>query len=55
MTQTKKSMLKGFSIGLGLLLLLNINHADAQVKDDGWKQLFQEAGYTGGYYWTIIE
>jgi len=22
---------------------------------DGWKRLFQEAGYTGDYYWTIIE
>jgi SAM-dependent methyltransferase len=22
---------------------------------DGWKALFQEAGYTGDYYWTIIE
>jgi SAM-dependent methyltransferase len=22
---------------------------------DGWKQLFQEAGYSGDYYWTIIE
>ena len=22
---------------------------------DGWKQLFQEAGYTGDYYWTIVE
>jgi len=21
----------------------------------GWIKLFQEAGYTGGYYWTIIE
>jgi SAM-dependent methyltransferase len=21
----------------------------------GWKQLFSEAGYTGDYYWTIIE
>jgi len=22
---------------------------------DGWIQLFEEAGYTGDYYWTIIE
>jgi SAM-dependent methyltransferase len=22
---------------------------------DGWKALFHEAGYTGDYYWTIIE
>lgn len=22
---------------------------------DGWKSLFREAGYTGDYYWTIIE
>jgi ubiquinone/menaquinone biosynthesis C-methylase UbiE len=22
---------------------------------DGWIKLFQEAGYTGDYYWTIIE
>jgi SAM-dependent methyltransferase len=22
---------------------------------DGWKQLFQEAGYSGDYYWTIIK
>ena len=22
---------------------------------DGWKALFKEAGYTGDYYWTIIE
>jgi ubiquinone/menaquinone biosynthesis C-methylase UbiE len=22
---------------------------------DGWIRLFREAGYTGGYYWTIIE
>jgi cyclopropane fatty-acyl-phospholipid synthase-like methyltransferase len=22
---------------------------------DGWKALFDEAGYTGDYYWTIIE
>src|SRR3989442_8669741 len=22
---------------------------------DGWRKLFQEAGYTGDYYWTIIE
>ncbi len=22
---------------------------------DGWKTLFDEAGYTGDYYWTIIE
>ncbi|HLZ30423.1 MAG TPA: methyltransferase domain-containing protein [Chloroflexota bacterium] len=22
---------------------------------EGWKALFQEAGYTGDYYWTIIE
>jgi SAM-dependent methyltransferase len=22
---------------------------------DGWKALFEEAGYTGDYYWTIIE
>jgi len=22
---------------------------------DGWKRLFEEAGYTGDYYWTIIE
>jgi hypothetical protein len=22
---------------------------------DGWVRLFQEAGYTGDYYWTIIE
>jgi ubiquinone/menaquinone biosynthesis C-methylase UbiE len=22
---------------------------------DGWVKLFQEAGYTGDYYWTIIE
>ena len=22
---------------------------------DGWKQLFKEAGYSGDYYWTIIE
>jgi SAM-dependent methyltransferase len=21
----------------------------------GWKKLFEEAGYTGGYYWTLIE
>jgi hypothetical protein len=21
----------------------------------GWRQLFDEAGYTGDYYWTIIE
>src|ERR1700755_961656 len=47
MTQTKKSMLKGFSMGLGLLLLLNLNHADAQVKDDGWKQLFNGKDLTG--------
>lgn len=22
---------------------------------DGWKKLFEEAGYTGDYFWTIIE
>src|SRR5205814_2122906 len=22
---------------------------------DGWRQVFQEAGYTGDYYWTITE
>ena len=22
---------------------------------DGWLKLFEEAGYTGDYYWTIIE
>lgn len=22
---------------------------------DGWKKLFEEAGYTGDYYWTIID
>jgi SAM-dependent methyltransferase len=22
---------------------------------DGWRELFKEAGYTGDYYWTIIE
>jgi ubiquinone/menaquinone biosynthesis C-methylase UbiE len=22
---------------------------------DGWVKLFKEAGYTGDYYWTIIE
>ena len=22
---------------------------------DGWKQLFEQAGYVGDYYWTIIE
>jgi SAM-dependent methyltransferase len=22
---------------------------------DGWKKLFQEAGYSGDYYWTVIE
>ena len=22
---------------------------------DGWLKLFAEAGYTGDYYWTIIE
>ena len=22
---------------------------------DGWMKLFEEAGYTGDYYWTIIE
>ena len=22
---------------------------------DGWKQLFKDAGYSGDYYWTIIE
>ena len=22
---------------------------------DGWRQLFKEAGYSGDYYWTIIE
>jgi len=22
---------------------------------DGWIKLFEEAGYTGDYYWTIIE
>jgi len=22
---------------------------------DGWKRLFEEAGYTGDYYWTIID
>jgi ubiquinone/menaquinone biosynthesis C-methylase UbiE len=22
---------------------------------NGWKELFQEAGYSGDYYWTIIE
>ena len=22
---------------------------------DGWKELFAEAGYTGDYYWTIVE
>jgi len=22
---------------------------------DGWLKLFKEAGYTGDYYWTIIE
>ena len=22
---------------------------------DGWKRLFAEAGYTGDYYWTIVE
>ncbi|MDQ6670573.1 MAG: class I SAM-dependent methyltransferase [Chloroflexota bacterium] len=22
---------------------------------DGWKALFEEAGYTGDYYWTVIE
>jgi hypothetical protein len=21
---------------------------------DGWKQLFEEAGYTGDFYWTLI-
>ena len=21
---------------------------------EGWKQLFEEAGYTGDYYWTLI-
>lgn len=21
---------------------------------DGWKKLFKEAGYTGGYYWTLV-
>ena len=21
---------------------------------DGWKKLFEEAGYTGDYYWTLI-
>ena len=21
----------------------------------GWRQLYPEAGYTGDYYWTIIE
>ena len=34
-------------MGLGLLLLLNLNHADAQVKDDGWKQLFNGKDLTG--------
>jgi len=22
---------------------------------DGWVRLFNEAGYTGDYYWTIID
>jgi hypothetical protein len=22
---------------------------------DGWKSLFNEAGYAGDWYWTIIE
>jgi hypothetical protein len=22
---------------------------------EGWKKLFEEAGYTGDYYWTLIE
>jgi hypothetical protein len=22
---------------------------------DGWRKMFSEAGYTGDYYWTIIE
>jgi ubiquinone/menaquinone biosynthesis C-methylase UbiE len=22
---------------------------------DGWRQLFKQAGYSGDYYWTIIE
>jgi hypothetical protein len=22
---------------------------------NGWKKLFQEAGYSGDYFWTIIE
>lgn len=22
---------------------------------EGWKQIFREAGYTGDYYWTIVE
>ena len=28
--------------------------AKTHYDPDGWKQLFDEAGYTGDYYWTII-
>jgi SAM-dependent methyltransferase len=29
--------------------------AKTHYNPEGWKQLFNEAGYTGDYYWTIIE
>jgi hypothetical protein len=47
MIMNKKSILKGLGIGLSLLLLSGFNQANAQVKDDGWKQLFNGKDLTG--------
>src|ERR1700748_3239061 len=43
----KKSMLKSFGLALGVMLLSGFNHADAQVVDKGWKQLFNGKDLTG--------
>jgi len=29
--------------------------AQTYLKPDGWKEMFEQAGYTGDYYWTILE
>jgi hypothetical protein len=44
---TKKSILKGFRMGLSLILLLGFNQANAQVTDKGWKQLFDGKDLNG--------
>ena len=33
----------------------DVLHEEADDAHEGWLKVFAEAGYTGDYFWTIIE